>query len=41
MAMGQAAGIAAGLAVTYNCTPENIDVDRLQAILREKEAILD
>ncbi len=41
MAMGQAAGIAAALAVTDNCTPENINIDEMQAILREKGAILD
>jgi len=41
MAMGQAAGIAAVLAVTDNCTPENVNIDKLQTILREKGAILD
>ena len=41
MAMGQAAGIAAGLAVTNHCAPGNINIDELQANLREKGAILD
>ncbi|MBR3934049.1 MAG: FAD-dependent oxidoreductase [Clostridia bacterium] len=41
MAMGQAAGVAAVLAVTNNCAPENINIDKLQTILREKGAILD
>lgn len=41
MAMGQAAGVAAGLAVTDNCTPENVNIDQLQTILREQNAILD
>lgn len=41
MAMGQAAGIASVLSVDNNCKPENIDVDRLQTILKEKGAILD
>lgn len=41
MAMGQAAGAAAALAIAKNCTPENIDVDKLQEILRKEGAILD
>ena len=36
-----AAGVAAGLAVTDNYTPENINVDQLQTIIREQDVILD
>lgn len=35
------AGVAAGLAVTDNYTPENINVDQLQTIIREQDVILD
>ena len=35
------AGVAAGLAVTDYYTPENINVDQLQTIIREQDVILD
>lgn len=35
------AGVAAGLAVTDNYTPENINVDQLQTIIKEQDVILD
>lgn len=35
------AGVAAGLAVTVNYTPENINVDQLQTSIREQDVILD
>jgi hypothetical protein len=35
------AGVAAGLAVTDNYTPENINGDQLQTIIREQDVILD
>ena len=35
------AGVAAGLAVTDNYTPENVNIEQLQTILREQDAILD
>ena len=41
MAMGQAADVAAGLAVTDNYTPESISIGQLQTILREQNTILD
>jgi hypothetical protein len=41
MSMGQAAGVAATLAVKNNVTPENIDVSEMQSILRNHGAILD
>lgn len=41
MAMGQAAGIAATLAVRNSVTPENIDVKKMQSILLDHGAILD
>lgn len=39
--MTQEAGVAATLAVTDSCTPENINIGKLQTILKEKGAILD
>ena len=41
MAMGQAAGIAATLAVRNEVTPESIDVKEMQSILLDHGAILD
>lgn len=41
MAMGQAAGAAAVLSVIDGCTPENVNIEKLQTILRKKGAILD
>lgn len=41
MAMGQAAGAAAVLAVDGGCSPENVNIDALQTTLRSKGAILD
>ncbi len=41
MSMGQAAGAAAALAVTDNCTPYNVDIIKLQTVLKENGAILD
>ena len=41
MAMGQAAGAAAVLAIDSGCLPENINIDALQTTLRNKGAILD
>ena len=35
------AGVADGLAVTDNYTPENVNIEQLQTILREQDAILD
>lgn len=40
MAMGQAAGSAAALAVRTGCSPRNLDVDLLRAELRKGGAIL-
>ena len=41
MAMGQAAGVAAVLAIDGECSPENVNIDTLQTMLRSKGAILD
>lgn len=41
MAMGQAAGVASALAIKNQILVENVDVENLQAILREHGAILD
>lgn len=41
MAMGQAAGIAAAMAVRDNASPKDVSVDELQAELRRGGAILD
>ena len=41
MAMGQAAGAAAVLSITDDCTPENVDIKSLQSTLRKRGAILD
>ena len=35
------AGVAAGLAVTDNYTPESINADQLQTSIREQVVILD
>ena len=40
MAMGEAAGVAASLAVKYSVTPKNIDVTELRRILTENGAIM-
>lgn len=40
MALGQAAGIAAAMAVKEGLTPKTISVQKLRSILREKDAIL-
>jgi hypothetical protein len=40
-AMGQAAGAAAALAVEFNTTPRNLEVPRLQALLKKQGAILE
>ena len=41
MDMEQADGVAVGLALTDNYTPESINIGQLQTILREQNAILD
>ena len=41
MAMGQAAGAASAIAVENKCSPGDIDVTVLQAVLKENGAILD
>jgi hypothetical protein len=40
MAMGQAAGAAAAIAVKQGVTPRNIDITLLQSTLRKQDAIL-
>ena len=40
MAMGQAAGAAAALAVNLNCEVRNVPIDKLRALLKEHNAIL-
>ena len=40
MVMGQAAGIAADLAIKHNCDVQNIDVKSLQTLLKSKGAVL-
>ena len=37
---GQAAGVAAALAVQDGCCPRDVDVPRMQKILRQQEAYL-
>jgi len=37
---GQAAGVAAAVAVADGCTPRNVDVSKVQKILREQDAYL-
>jgi hypothetical protein len=41
MAMGQAAGIASSLAVEKNGTSRDVDIEELQATLRQQNAVLD
>jgi hypothetical protein len=41
MAMGQAAGIAAHLAVSMNLQPRQVPVDELQKLLRQQGAVID
>ena len=41
MAMGEAAGVAAILSLNDGCAPENVNIERLQTILRKNGAILD
>ncbi len=40
MAMGEAAGIAASLAVKEGTTPRNVDIPKLQSILKDNNAII-
>lgn len=41
MAMGEAAGVAAAMAVTQGCSPINIDVQKLREILKKQGAIVE
>ena len=41
MAMGQAAGTAASIAIDNDYLPENVDITVLQTLLKENGAILD
>ncbi len=41
MCMGQAAGLAAAMAVEENITPSNVDVKQLRETLYEQKAVLD
>ena len=41
MAMGQAAGTAASIAIDNDSLPENVDIAVLQTLLKENGAILD
>ena len=40
MAIGEAAGIGAALAIDHNVTPENLDVKYIQKALMDKGAVL-
>ena len=40
MSMGQAAGIAAAMALDENCAPAQVDVQKLRKTLLEQDAIL-
>ncbi|MDN5214909.1 FAD-dependent oxidoreductase [Fulvivirgaceae bacterium BMA12] len=41
MVMGEAAGVAAALAVTQNCSPADVNVEKLKNTLKEQGAIID
>ena len=41
MALGQAAGVAAHLALEQNIQPRNVDIKQLQKILRQQNQVLD
>ncbi|MFR1358307.1 MAG: FAD-dependent oxidoreductase [Ruthenibacterium lactatiformans] len=40
MALGEAAGLAAALCVRLNCTPAQVPVENLRALLKENGAVL-
>jgi hypothetical protein len=41
MAMGQAAGVAAHLAIEHGCRLRDVPIDKLQSLLRQQGAIID